>query len=206
MREEQDLRELVGDDLDHEELHRLARVDALLRTVPPPPAEVPASLTRAVRQSTPPPAWTRRKTALAIAIAAVLVALSTGAGAWLAGGSNGFEARQTIRMEATESAPGASALIRLSEPGDDGNWTLELEASGLPPLPPSSYYVLWLAKDGDYAGTCGTFRTGEDGTTVRMNASYRLHEYDSWVVTAVSSDEGGDEEPPWLLQAPIDRA
>ena len=49
-------------------------------------------------------------------------------------------------MEATESAPGASALIRLGEAREDGNWTLELETAGLPELPPGGYYVLWLAQ------------------------------------------------------------
>jgi Anti-sigma-K factor rskA len=199
-----DLRELIGDDVDETELRELARVDALLRAVPAPP-EVPASLTRAVRAATPAPVWTRRRTALAVAAAAVLVATSAALGAWLAGGSGTFEAQQTIRMEATESSPGASALIRLGEAGEDGNWTLELETEGLPELPPDGYYVLWLAKDGEYAGPCGTFRTGDGETTVRMNASYRLAEYDEWVVTAVRPG-APEEEPPWLLQAAIDDA
>lgn len=205
MSDERDVRDLVGEDLDESELEKLARVDALLRSVPPPP-EVPASLTRAVRAATPTPIWSRRRTALAAAVAAVLVALSAGLGAWLAGGSAAFEAQETIRMEATESAPGASALIRLGEAREDGNWTLELETAGLPELPQGSYYVLWLAKDGEYEGTCGTFRTDDDGTAVRMNASYRLAEYDEWVVTAVRPDDAAEENPPWLLRAPIDRA
>lgn len=198
-----DLRDLVGDDVDESELLELARVDALLRAVPPPP-EIPASLTRAVRAATPTPIWTRRRTTLVAAVAATLVALSAAFGAWLAGDSPAFEAQQTVRMEATDSAPGASALIRLGEAGEDGNWTLELETAGLPELPPGAYYVLWLAKDGEYEGTCGTFRTDDDGTSVRMNASYRLAEYDEWVVTAERPDAPVDDEP-WLLRAPIDQ-
>ena len=147
----------------------------------PPPPEVPASLTRAVRAATPTPIWSRRRTALAAAIAAVLVALSAGLGAWLAGGS-AFEAQRRFAWRRRERS-GASALLRLGEAHEDGNWTLELETVGLPELPPGGYYVLWLAKDGEYEGTCGTFRTDDDGTSVRMNASYRLAEYDEWVVT-----------------------
>ncbi len=187
MSERPDLRELVGDDLAETELRELERVDALLRAVPPPP-EVPASLTQAVRAGTPTPIWTRRRTALVVAAAALLVALSAATGAWLAGSSDGFEATRTVTMAATESAPGASALIRVGTAGEDGNWTLELAAEGLPELPPGGYFVLWLSKDGEYAGPCGTFRAGDGQTEVRMNASYRLAAYDEWVVTAVRPD------------------
>ena len=69
---------------------------------------------------------------------------------------------------------------------------------------PGGYYVLWLAeKDGGYGGTCGTFRTGDGTTTVRMNASYRLSDFDDWVVTAVKPDDPEDVERPWLLRAQI---
>ena len=206
MSERPDLRELVGDDVPAEELRQLGRVDTLLRTVPAPPAEVPATLTRAVRATAARSIWTRRRVAAVVALAAALSALSFGIGAWLGDGPAGFEARETIRMEATESAPAASGTIRLGAAEDDGNWTLELEAAGLPELPPGGYYVLWLAESGDYAGTCGTFRTGGGETTVRMNASYRLADYDEWVVTAVRPDAPEGAEEPWLLRAPIDRA
>jgi hypothetical protein len=204
--ERRDLRELVGDDVSAEELRELERVDALLRKVPAPPAEVPATLTHAVRATAATSLWTRRRVRTAVALAAALAALTFGIGAWLGDGSGSFEARETIRMEATESAPGASAIIRLGAASDDGNWTLELEAAGLPELPPGGYYVLWLAKRGDYAGTCGTFRTSAGETTVRMNASYRLADYDEWVVTAVRPDAPEAAEEPWLLRAPIDTA
>jgi Anti-sigma-K factor rskA len=199
-----DFRELVGGDVSGEELRELERVDALLRAVPPPPAEVPATLTRAVRATAATSPWRGRRLAAAGALAAALAALSFGVGAWLWDGSS-FEARETVRMEATENAPGASATIRLGPAEDDGNWTLELETAGLPALPPGGYYVLWLAQGGDYAGTCGTFRTGGGETTVRMNASYRLADYDEWVVTAVVPDAPEGAEEPWLLRAPIDR-
>jgi hypothetical protein len=108
-------------------------------------------------------------------------------------------------MEATDNARGASALIRLGPATGGGNWELELETEGLPKLPEGGYYVLWLAKDGEYAATCGTFAVGSGRTTVRMNAPYRLADYDAWVVTANVPGQDEDTEPPWLLKAEITR-
>lgn len=201
MTDERDIRDLVGDDVGETELEELARVDAVLRAVPPPPA-VPESLTRAVRAAAPTPIWTRRRTALAVAAAVAVAAFGAGVGAWLAGDSGAFRAERTVTMEATGSAAGAAALIRLGSADDDGNWTLELETEGLPELPEGGYYVLWLADDGEYAGPCGTFRAGDEETTVRMNASYRLADYDEWVVTAVRPGAAAADEP-WLLRARV---
>jgi hypothetical protein len=106
-----------------------------------------------------------------------------------------------VAMQPTENARDAAAVIRIGERDDDsGNWQLELEITGLPPLRPGETYDLWLAKDGEYAASCGTFSVGEGETTVRMSASYRLSEYDDWVITKHGS---GEEDPPWLLRAPI---
>lgn len=206
MTEPRDIRELVGDDLPEEELAELARVDALLRSVPPPPPEVPASLTRAVRATAPTPIWTRRRVLAAVALAAALSALFFGVGAWTTGGSDGFEARAAIPLHATDAAQGASGLIRLGPRDAQGNWTLELRTSGLPRLPKDGYYLLWLAKDGEYAGACGTFRAGPGASTVRMNASYDLANYDAWVVTAVTPKRPWSPESPRLLDAKIRRA
>jgi hypothetical protein len=201
MREPPDLRQLVGEDLDPEELERLRRVDNLLRRVPAPPPVLPHSLTQAVAQlpHRAPSLFTRRRAALAIVLAAGLAALAFGIGRWTAGGE--FETRFSVAMEATEHAPGAAALIRVGERDKaSGNWPLELDVSGLPPLAGGEYYVLWLAKNGEYAATCGTFAVAEGETTVRMTVSYRLRDYDAWVITA--HDE--QKEPPWLLRATIE--
>lgn len=201
MKEPPDLRELVGDDVPAEELERLRRADALLRAVPAPPHEVPHSLTASVeRLPTEHLRWTRPRTALALAaaFAAALAALAFGLGRWT--GGDGFDARLTVPMEATDDAPDAAAVIRVGERDDaTGNWQLELDVSGLPKLPPGGYYVLWLAKDGEYAATCGSFSVGEGETTVRVNVSYRLGDYDTWVITARA--QGKDS--PWLLTAKI---
>ena len=201
MNEPPDLRDLVGDDLPPAELERLEHVDALLRAVPPPPAEVPASLAASIgRISAVNPLWTRRRLAGALALAAALAALFFGIGSWTTGG-RGFDARAAVPLRATPDGTGASGLIRLG-PRDEatGNWELEVVVSGLPRLPKGGYYVLWLARNGKFAGTCGTFNVGAGTTRVRMSASYVLSEYDQWVVTAwlPGRDNSG---APWLLQA-----
>jgi len=200
VREPPDLHELVGEDLPPEELERLRRADALLRAVPPPPAQVPHSLTQSVarlaeRSAAP---WSRRRLALGVALAAALAAASFGLGRWTDGGD--FETRFTVAMQPTESARDAAAVIRVGAQDEEtGNWQLEIDVSGLPDLPEGEYYYLWLAKDGEWAASCGTFSVGEDPTTVRMTVSYRLPDYDAWVISRLQSDG----EAPWLLRAPI---
>jgi hypothetical protein len=188
-------RELVGDELSSEERAELERIDRLLRSVPAPPAEVPSSLTRAVETiGSRRRAWTPRRAALAVALAAALAAVFFAVGRWTQGGP---EYRATIPMQATSDAPHASALIRIGDRDDtSGNWRLELQVSGLPRLSGGDYYVLWLAKDGRYAATCGTFNVGKGTTTVDMTVSYRLDDYDAWVVSR------REDNASWLLRAP----
>jgi len=188
-----DFRELVGDDLTPEEELQLARVDALLRSVPAPASEVPASLTQAVeRIGVVRPLWTRRRVLLAAALAATLAALFFGVGRWA---DRGFDARATVSMSPTRGVPGASAELELgSRDESTGNWKMQLVVDGLPHLGGGEYYVLWLAKNGKYAGTCGTFNV-QGKTTVDMTASYDLSEYDSWVISRAEPDS------PWLFTA-----
>ena len=188
-----EFRDLVGDDLTPEEELELARVDSLLRSVPGPATEVPGSLTRAVEQiGTATPIWTRRRFVAAVALAATLAALFFGAGRWL---DQGFDARASFQMTPGKSAPQASGKIELG-PRDEstGNWKMRLTVDGLPHLEGNDYYILWLARDGEYAGACGTFNVN-GRTTVDLTASYTLSEYDAWVVTRVGQDS------PWLLSA-----
>ena len=200
MREPPDFRELVGEDLPPEELERLRRADALLRAVPAPPPHVPQSLTQSVarmaeRSVTP---WSRRRLALGIALAAALAAAAFGLGRWTDDGD--FETRFTVPMQPTESARDAAAVIRVGARDEEsGNWELELDVSGLPDLPEGEFYYLWLAKDGEWEASCGTFSVGADDTTVHMTVSYRLSDYDTWVVSRLQDDG----ESPWLLRAPI---
>jgi hypothetical protein len=192
-----EFRDLVGDDLTPEERAELERVDRLLRSVPPPPAEIPPSLTWAVeRIGTQGRFWTPRRIALVAAVAMVLAAASFGIGRWSGLGTPQYP--RAVALQPTDNAPQAAAVIKFGERDDDsGNWDLELDVSGLPRLAGEDYYVLWLAKDGEYAATCGTFNVGNGETTVRMTASYRLSDYDEWVIS-----KHGDDTP-WLLSAEI---
>ena len=199
-----DIGGLVGKDVTADELERIRHADALLRSVSPPPAEVPSSLGSAVMGLARP----RRRPfapwrgAAAAAAAATSAALFFGLGAWV--GADDFAERAVIPMEATRHVPDASGVIHLGKPDANGNWPLRLEVRGLPELPPHAYYVLWLARDGQYGGTCGTFRVGENGSAeVEMNASYRLEDFDAWIVTARDPDDPLEGEPRWLLEADV---
>jgi hypothetical protein len=192
-----DFRDLVGDDLSPEELAELERVDRLLRSVPPPPSEVPGTLTRSVeRIGSERRLWTPRRLAAVTALAAALAALFFGVGRWT--DTNGSHYRLTVPLRATPNAPQASGLIKVADRDEaTGNWELQLRVSGLPRLSGGEYYVLWLAKNGEYAATCGTFNVGNGTTTVDMTVSYRLSDYSSWVISSHR------ENAPWLLSARI---
>jgi hypothetical protein len=190
-----DFRDLVGDDLSQEERVKLERVDRLLRSVPAPPSEVPGSLDRAVnRIGTERRQWTPRRLLVAMTLAVTLAALFFGLGRWTTSGEPHY--RASIQMTPAASNPGASALIKLGDRDANGNWKLKLQVGGLPELTGDGYYVLWLAKDGKYAATCGTFKVRGD-TTIDMTVSYRLSEYDAWVISEARDDA------PWLLTAKI---
>jgi hypothetical protein len=203
MTEARDLRELV-DDVPPQELEELREVDALLRAVPVPPPPLPPTLAA-------PPAqlrlrtrsWTLARLAIAASVVMAIAAVSLAVSQWLTTRED-FEARATVRLEATANAPGAAGVIRLGERDASGTWPLELTVSGLRELPPGDFYVLWLAKDGKYAGTCGSFRVSAGTTTHRWDAAYRLDDYDEWVISA--RRPGLPRDPrvrPWLLHAKV---
>lgn len=198
MREPPDIRELIGDDVPDDQVDELRRVDRLLRSVPAPPHQVPPRLTQAVTSLTlPTPFWSRRRMALAVALAAALAAGFFGIGRLTS--DPGVQARATVPLHATEAAPEAAAVVQVGERDEkSGNWELILEVTGLPKLPGERYYTLWLEKDGEYAATCGSFNVGEGTTTVRMTVSYRLSQFDAWVIS-----EHGDEPEPHLLRASV---
>jgi Anti-sigma-K factor rskA, C-terminal len=194
MSERPDFHELVGGDVSPEERADLERIDSLLRAAGPPPAEIPSSLTLRVEQigARPLPTW--RRTALALALAATLAAIFFGIGRWTEADEVVY--RAAIPMQATAGNPQAEGLIKVGEKDAQGNWKLRLEVKGLPPLSGDRYYVLWLAKDGKYAATCGSFNV-RGNTVVDMTASYRLSDFDAWVVSEAR------ENAPWLLTARI---
>lgn len=196
-----DLAELLGDDVPESELAGLRRVDGLLRSVPAPP-ELPDRLAApASQQPRQVRLWTPRRSLAAVALAAAVAALSFGLGAWIAGGS-GFDERYSVPMTGTFEAPAASAIVRVGTADDDGNRPIRLEATGLEPLPEGGYYVLWLEKDGEYAGTCGTFAVAAGESEAEWTVSYDFADFDAWVVSArVPGDEPADA--PRILEAEI---
>jgi Anti-sigma-K factor rskA len=201
MKEPPDLRELVGSDLPPEELEELDRVDRLLRSVPAPPHEVPASLTQAVATvplARRPP--TRRRLAVAVAFATLIAALAFGIGRWTA---DDFNVDYAVEFQPTAEAPGAAAVVDVGErDANSGNVELILEVSGLPPLEPDETYALWLERDGEWAATCGYFSVGEGETKVRMTVSYNFRDFDAWIISIGARDA----QPPALLAAEIPEA
>jgi hypothetical protein len=194
MSERPDFNELLGADVSPEERGKLERVDSLLRSVGPPPAEVPASLTRAVERIGAQRVWTRPRVVLAFALVGVVAAVFFGVGRWTGGSEPSF--RAAITMTPATSVPQAEGLIKVGKKDSNGNWTIRLQVKGLPKLSGDRYYVLWLAKNGEYAATCGSFNVNGN-TTVDMTASYRLSDFDEWVVSEAR------ENAPWLLTARI---
>jgi Anti-sigma-K factor rskA len=201
MREPPDLRELVGEELSPEELARLHEVDSVLRRVPAPPHDVPATLTQAVAAvplSSRPERRLRRLT-VGLAFAAAVAAAAFAIGRW---SGNAFEVDYTVEMAPTASAPGAEADVKVGPRDEDsGNVELLVDVSGLPRLPAGEDYALWLEKDGEWAATCGYFDVGEGTTTVRLTVSYDFRDFDAWVIST-----GNFEEPVTLLEAEIPKA
>lgn len=168
--------ELVGPEVVGEERAQMRRAHDLLIAAGPP-AELPAAL-----EPSPVRAFPRRRAAALLLAAALATALF--AGGWYARGEEeSFDVRRVVPMRATAKATGASALIKLGHPDATGNWEMILVVRGLEPLPEDGYYVLLLTKDGKPIATCGSFKVSTaDQTTVRLGASYKLGEFDGWVV------------------------
>ena len=171
-----DFDELVGPEVVGEERAQMRRAHDLLIAAGPP-AELPATL-----EPSPVRAFPRRRAAALLLAAALATALF--AGGWFARGEEeSFDVRRVVPMRATAKATGASALIKLGHPDATGNWQMILVVRGLEPLPEDGYYELLLTKDGKPVATCGSFKVKLSGeTTVRLGASYKLGEFDGWVV------------------------
>jgi hypothetical protein len=169
-----DFDDLVGSDVDPAERERLRRVHDLLIAAGPPP-ELPQRLeTPSVR------AFPSRRV-LAVLLAAALAVAAFAAG-WFARGDD-FDVRAAVPLQPTAQARGASGLIELGFPDESGNWEMLVTVRGLRPLPKGGYYILLLTKHGRPVATCGTFNVSDTSeTTVRLGASYKLKNFDGWVV------------------------
>ncbi len=173
------------DDLAPDERERLARAHARLIAAGPPP-ELPPTL---VEPPAPPAAtvhsFPQRYRFTAIA-AAVAVAAAVFVAGYLVGGARAPDA--PVRTLAMSGPGGATADLSVFDVDDAGNWPMKLEVSGLPALPAGGLYELWLTRGGKLAESCGTFVTNGAGSTVRLNAPYRLRAFTGWVVTRHGDD------------------
>jgi len=197
-----DLDDLLGD-AKGEERERLLRVHELLVTAGPPP-ELPPHL-----EAGPTLAMTiggRRRRLLqrrvALLAAAIVVVLLAFLGGYITGNDNGGTSWKVVRLAGTGPAPNAQGSLRVESPDAAGNWPMELAALGLPKLPARDYYEVFLVRGGKILGPCGSFvvKDPKVGITVRLNAPYRIHDRDSWVVT---SQQAGDRVAGPVVLRPV---
>ena len=180
------LEDLVGD-VAADERERLLGVHELLVAAGPPP-ELPPHL-----EAGPTLGMTlgghrherRAKRRVALLAAAIVILLV----AFLAGyitGNDQTASGRVLRLAGTAAAPGAQASLRIEDADRAGNWPMELAALGLPRLPARGYYEVFLVRKGEQEwAPCGSFlvRSAKEGVDVRLNAPYRFHAGDTWVVT-----------------------
>lgn len=179
-----DFDELVGSDLPPAERDRLQRVHDLLVAAGPPP-ELSTELV-SPPQSGAVRALPRRSVRL-VAIAAALGVLVFAVG-YLAGGGRDYETFGSLEMRGTAAAAGALATVEVFDADPAGNWPMEIQVTGLGPPASGKPYEVWLTRDGELAGRCGSFLAEPDGTTVvPMNAPFKLRDFDSWVVVEEGS-------------------
>jgi hypothetical protein len=199
-----DFDELVGLDVEHSERERLRRVHELLIEAGPPaelPPELEAGPTLAmtfggrVREHR-----THRRTML-LAAAVVVLALAF-LGGYIAGNRGGGVAgARTLKLAGTSADPAALASLRIEPADEAGNWPMQLNVTGLPKMPPHGYYAVFLVRNGKIWAPCGTFVVAgaKQGTSVHLNAPYKLKHGDSWVIT---KQMPGSNEPGTVVLRP----
>jgi len=62
---------------------------------------------------------------------------------------------------------------------------MQVSVTGLPALPAHGYYTVYLVRNGEPLAPCGYFvvKAPDHGTSVWLNAPYKLLPHDTWVVT-----------------------
>jgi hypothetical protein len=206
MTQKPDFDELVGFDVEQGERERLRRVHDLLLEAGPPPElspELEAGPTLAMTMGGRQHHVRRRVMLLAAAIAVLALAFL---GGYLAGNrGGGLASAQTLRLAGTSVDPSALASLRIEPVDQAGNWPMQLNVTGLPKLPPHGYYAVFLVRSGKIYAPCGTFVVAgaKHGTSVELNAPYRLQHGDSWVVT---KQMPGHHEPGPIVLTPVARA
>lgn len=194
-----DFDELVGTEATGAERKRLREAhDLLLRAGPPP------ELTPKLKAGPNPGVarmQQRRRTvkrrSLVLLAAALSIGLVFAAGYAVSshrgGGTHSAAIVKTLELKGTAAVPGAQAELDVWQ-RRDGNWPMTLSVSGLPKLPPRTYYEVYLFRDGHPWASCGSFVVSGSSQALRvsLNAPYKLHKGDSWVVTRqVAGSEPG---------------
>lgn len=188
MNREPTLDELIGADTTGAERQRLQHVHELLREAGPPPELTPeleagpnlkmtiGKRRRVVKQ--------RAMLLLAAAVALSLIFLGGYAVGNQRGSSKSPGTAVSLKLMGTSAVPGAQASLEVWH-RRTGNWPMTLSAVGLPKLAPHNYYEVYLIRDGQLSGSCGTFRVTNARlpVTVSLNSPYTLRKGDSWIVT-----------------------
>jgi len=188
-----DFDELIGTEATGAERAKLREAhDLLLRAGPPP------ELTPKLRAG-PNPGVARmqhrrravKRRTLVLLAAALSVAVVFFAGYAVSshrgsGGSKGAIVK-TLELKGTATVPNAQATLDVWQ-HRDGNWPMTLSVTGLPKLPPRTYYEVYLFRNGLPWGSCGSFVVSGASSVLRvsLNAPYKLHAGDTWVVTRVT--------------------
>jgi hypothetical protein len=183
-----DFDELIGLDVEPKERARLRSVHDLLLQAGPPAELSPEALRGPTLAMTMPRRSQRRGGHRLALIAAALAAVSmTFLAGYITGNGNdeGLSGGRTLSLVGTKAAPGALASLRIAPIDRSGNWPMKISVTGLAKLPPRGYYTVYLVRDGKPWAPCGTFVVADraSGTSVWLNAPYRLLSGDTWVVT-----------------------
>ena len=189
-----DFEQIVDSDVEGAERSRLARVHSLLVQAGPPPElspELESGPTLGMTLGRRPPRVRRRVLLLAAAVAIIALVFL---GGYIAGNGGSTANAEVLKLTGTPAAPHALASLQVEPVDAGGNWPMHLSVTGLPKLSNSSYYEVFLVRNGKPFAPCGTFQVAvNQATTVQLNAPYRLHHGDTWIVTRqtpTSSDPG----------------
>ena len=182
-----DFDDLVGPEVEQAERARLRAVHDLLVQAGPPAElspELEAGPTLALTLQRRQRRGGRKVLLLAAALALVAMAFLAG---YIAGNGkgDGLSSGTTMSLVGTKAAPSALASLRIQPADAAGNWPMKISVTGLPKLPPHGYYTVYLVRNGKPFAPCGYFViSGPDrGTSVWLNAPYKLQPRDTWVVT-----------------------